>query len=1180
MKISYRILFINFFVVVLILASASFAFYSIMYNVLTSQQSKFLLKSSNDFLLAYNEIFQNTVDDFNKFTRSELFNDEALELTDIDFILKEDNKNSKLISHSVVKQGVNISKNVFSISDFIDDNPSAVIKRHTFSDGETVHYGRLLTDGFLNLIAQKINAQVAIITANSTLQVSNQSTNQKNIYFLNIAYSNLLQRTKFDIYSDKDADIISTLCYVSSEVNENQNLNFLIFSTLNETANLRSSIKDMFILVGIAGTLLSIILTFAFTHKMRNQLGLLNTATKLTKQGNFKNKIEIKTNDEIGQLASAFNTMLDELEKHDRAVREYSDFIALINRNASLKEIADAALDKIIKTCGFTVGAIYAVQNESISLIRSIGIKGKSTAEDFEFFESAIKKHEMIEFNFERNFPVVSSGIISIEIKHMLVIPIIYNNQVIAVLELGGLDKPSPEVKNYLSNIQEQLAIGLTNAFALVQLENLVTELRLLNEEYQKQNKQVKEQNDSLLKLHDELKEKARELEIQKVKAEESTKLKSQFLANMSHELRTPMNSVLGLTELILDESSALSLKTKERLEIVHRSGKRLMNLINDILDLSKIEAGKMDLKSDDVLLEDIVLDVETSIKPLVVKKRLELRIKSEIDLNRFVVIDRGKVTQVLINLLGNAVKFTEQGFVELRVNEEDKNKLRFDISDSGIGISSDGQKIIFDEFRQIDEGNSRKYSGTGLGLSICRKIAEMLKGSLTVESQPNSGSTFSFVLPFKLPSGDKLITKTASGEPVISKKKKQILVIDHDPENREVVSQYLGSRGYSVIHAEDSDSGILLVKENKPSAIVLNLFLPIENSWKTLTELKADSETRDIPIVLVAFIKDKKLGHGVNVFEYILKPISGNVLISSLNKLKNYTRNKIEKVVIVDENQSEFEKLSEILANNTISIRHLNDSISALNEIIKIKPDLVITSLFMKKVNGFELSAELNDHRETKHIPVIISVKENAAEEEIKSLEHTVEALMLKSKCHAFDVLKVIRDRIRMDELSIYIEETINKQPLSDFEDLDELNNLKPKDSDKKSVEMYGDVLIVDDDADALFTLTEIVQSCNCKTFVAKNGLECLEVLEENIPDLILMDIMMPEMDGFQTIKKIRENAKWRHVPVFAVTARAMLEDRQIILKNGFDDYITKPVNTGVISFKIEKLFSKLRTV
>jgi HAMP domain-containing protein len=326
-----------------------------MYNVLTSQQSKYLLKSSNDFVLAYNETFQNTADDFNQLSRGELYSRERLRSTSIDFILEQDSRNAKFYSRSVAKDGVNLSREVSSLEDFIANNPSAVVKSHIFPDGESVYYGRLLTDEFLNSIAQKINAQVAIITGNSTLQVSNQSSNQRHTYFLNKAYNNLSRREKFDVYSEESnqVDIISTLCNISSTINENQNLNFLIFSTLNEAADLRSSIKYILITVGIAGVLLSLILTFGFTQKIRSQLSLLSNATELTKQGNFKNKIEIKSNDEIGQLASAFNSMLNELDKHDCAITEYSDFLALINRNASLKEIADAALNKIIKTADF-----------------------------------------------------------------------------------------------------------------------------------------------------------------------------------------------------------------------------------------------------------------------------------------------------------------------------------------------------------------------------------------------------------------------------------------------------------------------------------------------------------------------------------------------------------------------------------------------------------------------------------------------------------------------------------------------------------------------------------------------------------------------------------------------------------------------------------------------------------
>lgn len=1146
-----------------------------MYNVLTRQQSKYLLKSSNDFILAFNETLQNTKDDFSRLSKADLFSSEKLKTSQIDFILEIKSQNPNFFSRSIAKEWVNISGKATSIEEFIGNNPSAVIKSHTFSDGTVIYYGRLLTDGFLNSIAQKINAQVAIITDNSTLQVSNQSANQQYIYFLNKAYNTLSRREKFDVHSEvsNQADIISTLCRISPGINEKQNLNFLIFSTLNEAADLRSSLGYILITVGIAGVVLSLILTFVFTQRIRSQLSLLNNATKLTKHGNFKNKIEIKSKDEIGELASAFNNMLDELDKHNREINDYSDFISLINRNATLKEIADAALNKIIKTCGFNVGAIHAVKDNSISLIRSYGIKPKDTPEDLEFFESAIKNREMLELNFEKNFPTVSSGIISLEIKHLMVIPIIYNSEVIAIIELGGLDKPSQEVKNYLSKIQEQLAVGLNNAFALVQLENLVVELKLLNEEYQKQNEQVKRQNESLLRLHNELKDKASELEIQKRRAEESTKLKSQFLASMSHELRTPMNSVLGLTELMLEEGSSLNPKTKERLEIVNRSGKRLMNLLNDILDLSKIEAGKMDLRNEEILLEDIVIDVEASIKPLALKKKLDFRIERKTNTNILINTDRGKVTQVLINLLGNAVKFTERGFIELHVDASSESKLIFDVVDSGVGISIEDQKIIFEEFRQIDGTASRKYSGTGLGLSICKKMAEMLDGSLSVKSEINNGSVFSFTIPLKFGSVKIDETSTININTLKRNRKNPILVIDDDADIRITIGEYLQSRGYNVAYADNGITGLKLAKELQPFAITLDLLLPNKDGWTVLKELKENPSTKDIPVILVSIVGDKNIGYGLGAFEYFVKPISLNELLSAFNKLENYARKKIEQIVLVDHDENEFERLKSALLSDGISIHFIKEGRFAFDKIVDIQPDLIIMELLMPGMDGISLTHELKNHIETKHIPIIISTAKNLNEQEIKSLQNTVEEITFKSKNHPLDVLKIVRDRIKIDEYSSVFENIVSTPPLETISNQEEIIPIE-----EKQKEFLGEVLIVDDDPDALFTVNEIVKSCNCKTLVANNGLECLGILGESSPDLILLDIMMPEMDGFQTIKKIRENPNWRHIPVFAVTARAMLEDRQIILKNGFDDYITKPVNTGVISFKIEKLFSKIR--
>ena len=280
----------------------------------------------------------------------------------------------------------------------------------------------------------------------------------------------------------------------------------------------------------------------------------------------------------------------------------------------------------------------------------------------------------------------------------------------------------------------------------------------------------------------------------------------------------------------------------------------------------------------------------------------------------------------------------------------------------------------------------------------------------------------------------------------------------------------------------------------------------------------------------------------------------------------------------MVDDDELEFERFKRVLHNDGVTVHFIKDSQFAFNKIVDIQPDLIVLDLLMPGIDGITLTHELRNYKETKHIPIIISTAKDLNDEEKNSLRHIVEDITVKSKGHPHDVLKIVRNRIRMDELSYYVEDTAGKQPLEEIEILSgQIRNVS-LDEKQNRKELLGEVLIVDDDPDTLFTINEIVQSCNCTTFVSKNGLECLNILEKNLPDLILLDIMMPEMDGFQTIKKIRENSNWRHVPVFAVTARAMLEDRQIILKNGFDDYITKPVNAGVISFKIEKLFSKIR--
>jgi len=1181
MKISYRILFINFAIVALILGSSALAFYSIVYKVLASQQSKYLLNSASNFIYAYNTQTQEMDDEFLSLANNNFDNNFAASLNDVknlDFILTSAGSPSSIIINKVYKNIVQIPSPNFSLNDFLYANPYAIINSYKLKDGTTFYYGKIISSNFINSISKRINADVALIQNSTPAVVSNESVNQKYSYVLTKAAEELSNKNNFDVYSHgaESSDIIATVYKPTVGILKSSNLQFLIFNTLNEAVDLRSSLKYFLIVIGFAGVLLSLILTLLFTDKIRKQITQLSKATEITKEGNFKNKIVVQTKDELGKLGQAFNTMLDELQKNEKAKNEYSEFITLINQNPTLKEISEAALQKIIKTCGFIIGSLYAVEEDKIMLTSSYGIRGDfSSEEDSNLFKAIIKNHEPVEIvSSSSNLPVISAGSVKLEIKYLFINPIIYNGKVIAILELGSFEKPSEEAKEYLSKIQEQLAIGLTNAFAFVQLENLVAELKKLNEDYQKQNIQIRKQNETLVELHNKLKEKAEELEIQKGKAEEATELKSHFLASMSHELRTPMNSILGLTELILEDTS-LKGKNRERIEVVLKSGKRLMGLINDILDLSKIEAGKMEVHNEDVYLEELVSEIENSVTPLVQQKGIAFRVARNINTKIVINTDRGKITQVLINLLGNAVKFTDSGFVELRVSSLENKRLKFDVVDSGIGISEEDQKIIFEEFRQIDGTTTRKYSGTGLGLAICKKIADLMTGSLTVESEPGSGSIFSFVVPLNfIKLRDDETTPKVNVQTLIKNRKNPILVIDDDGEVRYTIGQYLISKGYEVAYAEDGEKGIEMAKKIQPFAITLDVMMPNKDGWMVLKELKQNPLTKDIPVILVSIIGDKNLGYGLGAYEYFVKPITPDALLSAFGKLESLAKKKIEKILIVDDDEMEFEKFRSAFKDEKIRIDYVKDSEIAFSKILETQPDLIILDLLMPNVDGITLSYKLKSNRETKHIPIIISTAKDLTEEEKNSLNNIVEQITVKSKGHPLDVLKVVRDRIRMQEINFPNEQKQNGnvsaenalEDKSDFLDKDDDNNHR------------GEVLIVDDDPDTLFTISEIVQACNCKTVLAKNGLECLRALELKLPDLILLDIMMPEMDGFQTISRIKQNEKWMHIPVFAVTAKAMLEDKEVILRHGFDDYIPKPVNSGVMAFKIEKLLSKLK--
>jgi CheY-like chemotaxis protein len=494
---------------------------------------------------------------------------------------------------------------------------------------------------------------------------------------------------------------------------------------------------------------------------------------------------------------------------------------------------------------------------------------------------------------------------------------------------------------------------------------------------------------------------------------------------------------------------------------------------------------------------------------------------------------------------------------------------LLFSISDTGIGISEEDKKIIFEEFRQIDGTTTRKYSGTGLGLAISKKILDLLGGKIWVASIEGEGSVFSFTIPVKYEQEKRKTEILPVNVEVLRKNlKNPILVIDDDPEVRYTIGQYLISKGYEVIFAENGETGIKLAISKQPFAITLDLLLPNKDGWSILKELKENLSTKDIPVILVSIIGDKNLGYGLGAFEYFVKPISAEKLLTAFSKLESLAKKRIQKIVIVDDDELEFEKFKNEFKADNITIEYIQDSEFAFNKIAEVQPDLIILDLMMPKLDGITLSHKLKSNSKTKHIPIIISTAKNLSEEEHISLHEIVEDITVKSKGHPLDVLKTVRDRIKMQEVDEFFTN----------DDLELSSNSNLLVEEESAGDFFGEVLIVDDDPDTLFTLNEMVQATGCKTHLAKSGMECLKILENVRPDLIMLDIMMPEMDGFQTLKNIRSNTDLAGIPIYAVTAKAMVGDKEIILKHGFNDYIPKPVNSTIISSKIAQLFSKIK--
>jgi len=794
----------------------------------------------------------------------------------------------------------------------------------------------------------------------------------------------------------------------------------------------------------------------------------------------------------------------------------------------------------------------------------------------------------------------LASSLIHQNLVESFIVPFFFDKKLKGVIELAFNEQLSAGNREYILSMANDIGIAVNTAQARTIMHDLLSQVQQQAEELEAQQEEMRVTNEELMSKTEmlqaseeelivqqeelrstnaELEEKASLLEEKnhaieearnaidlKVKELESTgKYKSEFLANMSHELRTPLNSILVLARILQDNKQAnLSDDQVKYANVIFNAGSDLLTLINDILDLSKIESGKMDLQNEAVKVTDILQDMEMLFAEVARNKEIKYNVNKSPDLPKNIFTDTVKVKQILKNLLSNAFKFTpEHGSVTISAEPGGEYKtISFSIKDSGIGIPADKQKIIFEAFQQADGSTSRRYGGTGLGLSISRELVSLLGGKITVNSEPGKGSEFILTIPLSAKiaiSKDSGIPgpETLTHAPALLKpagdasgvvKDALVVIVEDDKNFANILKDYSRDRGYQSIIVNEGTNAVEIIKENQPDAVILDIMLPGKDGWQILKELKNDEATRRIPVHMMsaADVTESRASRE-GAISFLKKPVDTGVLDKLFSEMMQKRGEKFKQILLIEDNKTQNHALYQLMQNQGISVDQAFDGESAFGMLVKNEYQCVILDLNLPDISGLDLLDRIKAIEQFKKLPVII----NTAMEMDKT---TVSRLMEYANAM---VVKTIQSSDRLiDEVNLFL----NKINKADATPVVEPTRLPTK----KSETIKGKkVLIVDDDQRNIFALSSALQSYEMKVETAGDGLEAIEKLDQADDfDMVLMDIMMPKMDGYEATRYIRKQKKWDHLPVIALTAKAMKEDREKCITAGANDYITKPVD------------------
>ncbi|MDC7683219.1 response regulator [Asticcacaulis sp. BYS171W] len=954
---------------------------------------------------------------------------------------------------------------------------------------------------------------------------------------------------------------------------------------LDEMASAYNTAVFSTVLAAISGIVLTLIIAF-----------LIRRATEITRRQ------EWVQGGEVGVSTAAIGEQrLDELGRNILAfLSEYS------GARAGAFFVKDGSILKQVATFG-----VPADSDVPTTLKMGEGVVGQAAADGKTILLADVPETHL----------AVGAALGQWRPRHVVVSPAKSEGLVDAVLELGYFDPVDATKLQLLERISEFVSMAVRSANYRAVQQNLLEEtqrqseelqtqseeLRVNNEELEEQSRALKEshlrleqQQAELEQTNVQLSEQTRVLEIQKEdlnrnatdiaqkaqELEQASRYKSDFLANMSHELRTPLNSSLILAKLLGDNREGnLTEEQVKFARTIQSSGNDLLALINDILDLSKIEAGQMDINAEPVSFKRLANDLTRTFEPLAGEKKLSLTVDLSPDLPELFDSDRQRLEQVLKNLLSNAIKFTEKGSVTLSIAPKADGTVAFAVTDTGIGISEEQQRTVFDAFRQADSTISRKYGGTGLGLSISRQLSRLLGGHIHLQSEAGKGSTFTLELPLNY-NPDQVPARVEPATPVIetfaeppaapdlpskprlhddrdslSGDKRLLLAVEDDPAFARILYDLAHDLGFQCLLANTAEDAMVMVRQYVPAAVVLDVGLPDHSGLSVLDRLKRDPRTRHIPVHVVSANDYMHTALSMGAVGYMLKPVKREELVDAFEQLETRLEKRMRRVLIVEDDAVQRDSVMALLKTQDVETVAVGTAAECLEQLKDGAYDCMVLDLSLPDATGYSLLETLSAEQDYAFPPVIVYTGRELTSEDEQKLRRYSKSIIIKGAKSPERLL---------DEVTLFLHQMVSE--LSP-EQQKLLHMAKGRDNMLEGRRL----LVVEDDVRNIYAVTNIFEPLGAIVQIARNGREALEALEisqtspDTAVDLVLMDVMMPEMDGLTATREIRKNPDWKKLPVIMLTAKAMKDDQQRCLDAGANDYMAKPLD-------VEKLVSLVR--